>query len=83
MRVYGDVNSGNCYKVKLLASQIMEPQLIQTPWLVGNHYTVADISLYGYTHVAHEGGFDLAPYPAIGAWLERVARQPGHVTMAG
>ena len=39
--------------------------------------TLADIALYAYTHVAHEGGFDLAPYPAIRAWLERVAASPG------
>ena len=44
-------------------------------------YSIADISLYAYTHVAHEGGFDLEPYPAIRAWLERVAAQPGHVAI--
>ena len=43
--------------------------------------TLADIALYAYTHVAHEGGFDLAGYPAIRAWLERVAAEPGHVTI--
>ena len=41
----------------------------------------ADIALYAYTHVAEDGGFDLAAYPAIGAWLKRVAERPGHVTM--
>ena len=41
--------------------------------------TLADIALYGYTHVAHEGGFDLQPYPAVRAWLDRVAAEPGHV----
>jgi glutathione S-transferase len=46
---------------------------------VGERYTVADISLYAYTHVAAEGGFDLTRYPAIRAWLERVAGQAGHV----
>jgi glutathione S-transferase len=51
------------------------------PFLVGGRYTLADIALYGYTHVAHEGGFDLAGYPAIRGWLERVAAQPGHVTI--
>jgi glutathione S-transferase len=50
-------------------------------WLVGDALTRADISLYAYTHVAHEGGFDLEPYPAIGAWLARVAAEPGHVTI--
>jgi glutathione S-transferase len=41
--------------------------------------SLADIALYAYTHVADEGGFDLGRYPAIGAWLERVAAEPGHV----
>ncbi len=50
-------------------------------FLVAGRYSVADISLYGYTHVAAEGGFDLAPYPAIRAWLARVAAQPGHIAI--
>jgi glutathione S-transferase len=45
-------------------------------------FTVADIALYAYTHVAHEGGFDLSGYPSIRAWLERVAAQPGHVPIS-
>jgi glutathione S-transferase len=49
------------------------------PYIVGDAMTLADIALYAYTHVAHEGGFDLEPYPAIGAWLGRVASEPGHV----
>ena len=48
-------------------------------WLVGDSMTVADIALYAYTHVANEGGFSLDGYPAIRAWLSRVAAQPGHV----
>ena len=48
-------------------------------FLVGGRYSIADIGLYAYTHVAPEGGFDLAGYPAINAWLERVAAQPGHI----
>ncbi len=48
-------------------------------FLVGGRYTLADIALYAYTHVAGEGGFDLSRYPAIGGWIERVAAQPGHV----
>jgi len=51
------------------------------PYMVGSSPTLADIALYAYTHVAHEGGFDLSGYPAIGAWLERVAADPGHVTI--
>ena len=48
-------------------------------FLVGDGPTLADIALYAYTHVAHEGGFDLGRYPAIRAWLDRVAAMPGHV----
>ena len=59
----------------------MERHLAGRTFLVGERYTIADISLYAYTHVAHEGGFDLGPYPAIRAWLERVAGQPGHITI--
>ena len=61
--------------------KIMERYLAGRTFLVGDRYTIADISLYAYTHVAHEGGFDLDPYPAIRGWLERVAAQPGHVTI--
>ena len=50
-------------------------------YFVGDTFTLADIALYAYTHVAHEGGFSLEPYPAIRAWLERVAAEPGHVTI--
>jgi len=63
------------------ALDAMERHLRGRDWLVGGSMTLADISLYAYTHVAHEGGFDLASYPAIRAWLERVATQPGHVTI--
>jgi glutathione S-transferase len=48
-------------------------------FLVADRYTIADIALYAYTHVAPEGGFELEPYPAIREWLGRVAAQPGHV----
>ena len=61
------------------ALDAMESHLADRSFLVGERYTLADISLYAYTHVAHEGGFDLEPCPAIGAWLDRVAGQPGHV----
>ena len=57
----------------------MERHLEGRTFFVADDFSLADISLYAYTHVAHEGDFDLAPYPAIGAWLERVAAQPGHV----
>jgi len=63
------------------ALDAMERHLTGRDWLVGDGMTIADISLYAYTHVAHEGGFDLGGYPAIGAWLGRVAAAPGHVTI--
>jgi glutathione S-transferase len=62
-----------------VALDAMEKHLAQRAFLVGERYSIADISLYAYTHVAHEGGFDLDAYPAIERWLERVAAQPGHV----
>jgi glutathione S-transferase len=61
------------------ALDAMERHLASRSYLVAEAYSVADIALYAYTHVAHEGGFDLAPYPSVRAWLERVAGQPGHV----
>ena len=65
------------------ALKAMEGHLAQRVFLVGQRYTIADIALYAYTHVAPEGGFELEPYPAVGAWLERVRQQPSHVTMTG
>ena len=63
------------------ALDALERGLGSRTFLVGERYTLADISLYAYTHVAHEGGFELDRYPAIRAWLDRVASQPGHVTI--
>lgn len=60
----------------------LEQGLSDRAFLVGDRYTIADIALYAYTHVAHEGGFDLAGYPAIRDWLERVAAQPGHIPIS-
>lgn len=59
----------------------MEDHLVGRSFLVAERYTIADIALYAYTHVADEGGFDLEPYAAIQAWLGNVAAQPGHVTI--
>jgi glutathione S-transferase len=64
-----------------IALDAMERHLVGHTYLVGERYTIADISLYAYTHVAHEGGFDLEPYPAIRAWLDRVPTRPGHITI--
>jgi len=61
------------------ALALMDRHLAARAFFVGERYTVADIALYAYTHVADEGGFDLAPYPAVRAWLARVAAQPRHV----
>jgi len=66
-------------KAGYAALDAMERHLDGRAFFVGDRYSLADISLYAYTHVAHEGGFDLDPYPAIRGWLERVAAQPGHV----
>ena len=57
----------------------MERHLDGNAYFVGDSLTLADIALYAYTHVAHEGGFSLDAYPAIRAWLDRVAAEPGHV----
>ena len=58
---------------------VMEGHLKSREWFVGERYSIADIALYAYTHVADEGGFDLAAYPAIRAWLERVKSRPRHI----
>jgi glutathione S-transferase len=60
------------------ALAVMEQQLASRSFFVGEQYSIADIALYAYTHVAHEGGFDLAAYPAVTRWLARVAAQPAH-----
>jgi glutathione S-transferase len=61
------------------ALDAMERHLSTRRFLVAESFTIADIALYAYTHVAPEGGFDLGEYPAIGGWLERVALEPGHL----
>ena len=58
---------------------VMERRLADHPFLVADRYTIADIALYAYTHVAGEGEFDLAGYPGVRAWLARVAGQPRHL----
>lgn len=63
------------------ALNVMEQQLLRTPYLVGDYYSIADVALYAYTHVAEEGGFSLEGYPAICAWLRRIASHPRHVGM--
>jgi glutathione S-transferase len=63
------------------ALDVMEKHLASNKFFVGGRYSIADIGLYAYTHVAHEGGFDLAAYPYINAWLARVKAQPEYMAM--
>ena len=64
------------------ALSVMELQLQQTPFLTGEQMTTADIALYGYTHIAGDGGFDLSAYKAINDWLKRIEDAPGYVAMS-
>ena len=68
-------------KAGLEALAVMESRLKDHPFLVGDRFTVADIALFAYTHVAGDGGFDLAPNPGIRAWIDRVRSQPGVTPM--
>jgi len=64
------------------ALAVMERHLEREPFFGGARYSIADIALYAYTHCAGDGGFDLAAFPAVSAWLERVRVQPRHVPIA-
>jgi glutathione S-transferase len=61
------------------ALEAMQRHLQTREFFVGGRYTIADVALFAYTHVAHEGGFELEPYPSVRAWLARVQAQPGHI----
>ncbi|HEY9603621.1 MAG TPA: glutathione S-transferase family protein [Allocoleopsis sp.] len=63
------------------ALTVMENHLSDREFFVGERYTITDIALFAYTHVADEGGFDLTPFPAIQAWLGRVQAQPRHISI--
>ena len=63
------------------ALSVMEGHLRESDWFGGEAMNIADIALYAYTHVAEEGGFDLACFPAVSNWLRRISEQPGHVPM--
>ena len=63
------------------ALKVMEEQLQLTHYLVGSELTIADISLYGYTHVAYEGGFDLSEYPSIQKWIVRIQANSRYIGM--
>jgi glutathione S-transferase len=60
---------------------LMEKHLALHDYFAADRYTIADIALYAYTHIGHQCGYDLAQFPALRAWLARVAARPGHVTM--
>lgn len=64
------------------ALRLMDEQLARTHWLAGQAFSLADICLYAYTHVAEEGGFDLSPFSNLRRWLADVAAVPGHVPMS-
>ena len=63
------------------ALRVMETHLARQPFFVGERYSIADIALYAYTHVAHEAQLDLGPYPGVRQWIARVASQPGYVPL--
>lgn len=63
------------------ALRVMERHLENHEFFAAGRYTIADIALYGYTHVANECGYDLTSFPAVRAWLKRVALQPRHIPM--
>ena len=63
------------------ALKVMENHLKHHRYFVADRYTVADIALYAYTHLAHQCDYDLTMFPAVRAWLDRVASEPGHVAM--
>ncbi|MCW5752241.1 MAG: glutathione S-transferase family protein [Alphaproteobacteria bacterium] len=71
-----------CRPRGLAALGVMERHLSGADWFAAGRCTIADIALHAYTHVAHEGGFDLAPFPAVRRWLARVSALPGYRPMA-
>jgi glutathione S-transferase len=60
---------------------VMEKHLATRRFFAADRYSIADIALYAYTHIAHEIGFDLTGFPSVRAWLKRIAEQPGHIRM--
>jgi glutathione S-transferase len=85
LHVLGEAPEGQSLEAKQEGSRrailAMETHLADRTFLVGERFTIADIALYAYTHVAEEGGVSLEPYPAVRAWLARVAAQPGHIAI--
>lgn len=64
------------------ALQVMEQHLTKHNYFVGDRYSISDIALYAYTHVAEEGNFELSGFPAILAWFDRIIEQPNHITIS-
>jgi glutathione S-transferase len=83
VKLYDYLPSGNGYSRQRgeAALGVMERHLAGRRFFVGDAYSIADVALYAYTHVAPEGGFELSPYPALRGWLERVRAQPTHVSI--
>ena len=85
----GEANLNEVQRVQLpvkraggeAALALMDEHLAGRDWFVGEAVSLADIALYAYTHTCEEGGYRLSDYPAVAAWLARVAAQPGHVTL--
>lgn len=69
------------HKLGYVALEVMENHLTEKTFFVGERYTIADIALFAYTHVADEGGFDLSKFKAIRAWIERVKAQPRYIAI--
>jgi len=64
------------------ALQVMDQQLLTSDYLTGDRFTIADIALFAYTHVADEGGFDVSPYTGVVDWIDRIRRRSGYTPMA-
>lgn len=71
----------NKQKLGYAALKVIEKHLSKHDFFVGNKYTIADIGLFAYTHVADEGNFDLTRFPAILAWIERVKARPKYISI--
>jgi glutathione S-transferase len=69
-------------KLGYAALNVMERHLEKHDFFAANKYTIADIALYAYTHVAEEGGFDLTEYAAIKSWFKRIESQPRHILIS-
>jgi len=70
------------YKPRAVSAlKVLERHLAQRPWFVGDEYSVADVALFAYTHLAPDAGHELAQFPSVSAWLQRVRQQPAWFAM--